>query len=303
MEIGKKFWLNGSIYDIDKEKISILTHSLHYGTGVFEGIRCFNINGKLISFRLKDHIARLFRSAEAYSIKMQYTKEQILEACRSVVKANGSLDFYIRPLIYYGAGEMGVGSAKNPVHSAIIVWTWPSYLGKGTEEKGVKCMISSWMKIPNESLPQYAKGIANYANSRLAKMEAINKGYDESILLNRNGLVTECSGENIFIVKDGKIKTPAVSVGILEGITRDSIITIAKKLKLSVTEGEITKEELLDADEAFLTGTAAGVHQISKINDKNFQIKEDSISGRLKNFYFGIISGEKTGFDIWLDRI
>ncbi len=303
MELGQKFWLNGEIADVDKDKISILTHTLHYGTGVFEGIRCFNIKGNLVAFRLKDHISRLFKSAEAYSIKMQYTQDQITEACKHVVKVNGSKDFYIRPLIYYGAGEMGVGSSKNPVDSAIVVWTWPSYLSKETEERGVKCMISSWMKIPNESLPQYAKGVANYANSRLAKLEATNNGYDESILLNKNGLVTECSGENIFMVKDGKITTPAVSVGILEGITRDSVISIAKKLGFSVTEGNITKDELLDADEAFLTGTAAGVHQISRIDDKDFQMNEASISNELKNFYFGIVSGEKTGFDSWLDKI
>lgn len=303
MEFGKKFWLNGKLLDIDTDKISILTHSLHYGMGVFEGIRCFKTNNGLISFRLKDHISRLFKSAAAYSMPLKYTEDEMLDACKLVVKSNGSQEFYIRPLIYYGAGEMGLNPLKNPLHVAIIVWMWPAYFDKEVAGKGLSCTVSPWRKIPNESLPQYAKGTANYANSGLAKLDAVKKGNDEAILLNKEGMVAECTGENLFIVKNGKIKTPPISAGILEGITRDSIITLANELKISVTEENVTKEELLDADEVFLTGTATGVNQVSKIDSKNFNVDENSISNKLREFYFSIASGKKGGFDKWLDKI
>ena len=303
MEFGSKIWLNGKILDANKTSTSLFTYSLHYSTGVFEGIRCFKAQSGLMVFRLKEHIARLFNSAKEYGIKIPYTEEQIAEACKTVVRENGYRDFYIRPIIYYGAGALGLNAPGNPVETAIMVWMWPSYLGKEGEEKGVRCTVSSWRKIPNESLPQYAKCTANYANSSLAKRQATERGYEEAILLNTRDLVAECTGENLFIVKNGNLKTPQLSAGILEGITRDSIITIAKKLNISVLETDITKEELMDADEVFLTGTAAGIKLVSEIDGRKLDVQNAKVYKKLKSFYNRVISGQEPNFDEWLEKI
>ncbi len=303
MEFGSKLWLNGQILDANKVSASLFTYSLHYSTAVFEGIRCFKAKKGLIVFRLKEHVSRLFNSAKEYNLIIPYTETQIIEACKQVVRENGSKDFYIRPLVYYGTGALGLNASGNPVETAIMVWMWPSYLGKEGKDEGVRCTVSSWRKIPNESLPQYAKCTANYANSSLAKRQAIERGYEEAILLNTKGTVAECTGENLFIVENGNLKTPPLSAGILEGITRDSIITIAKKLNIPVAETDITTEELMSADEAFLTGTAAGLKFVSEIDSRKLNVKNAQVYEKLKNFYNRVISGQESDFDEWLDKV
>ncbi|MBC7119446.1 MAG: branched-chain-amino-acid transaminase, partial [Methanobacteriaceae archaeon] len=254
-----KIWFNGQFVEWDEAKIHVLSHVVHYGSSVFEGIRCYkNREGSAI-FRLEDHVRRLFDSAKIYMIDIPYTEEEICEAVIETVKINNLKECYIRPVVFRGHKELGVNPLNCPVEVVIAAWEWGSYLGQEALEEGVDVGVSTWRRMAPNTLPNMAKAGGNYLNSQLVKIEAIKHGYDEGIMLDYNGMVSEGSGENIFIVKDGELYTPPMSSSILPGITRDSVIKLAKEMDINVKEERIPREMLYIADELFFTGTAAEI--------------------------------------------
>jgi branched-chain amino acid aminotransferase len=263
-----KIWLNGALVNWDDAKIHVLTHGLHYGTGVFEGIRCYKAASGSAIFRLGDHVQRLINSGKIYFMDLGYTKQQLEKAVIDTVRANGMDECYIRPIAYYGYGKMGVNPLPNKVSVAIAVWKWDEYLKSDGPEKGARVMVSSWTRIDTKSLPMHAKGTANYANSALARVEALKAGFDEAIMLNSAGMVVEASAENIFVVSDSTLVTPPITSGALDGITRDSIIAIAKENGINCEVRDISRDELYIADEVFLTGTAAEVKPVGEIDNR-----------------------------------
>lgn len=283
---GKKIWMDGSLVDWNKATIHILTHALHYATAVFEGIRCYKTVNGLAIFRLSDHIQRLINSGKIYFMDIKYSKEELERAVIDTINANEvGEEFYVRPIAYYGYGKMGVNPLPNKVSIAIAAWTWDEYLKKENQhkEKGVRLMVSAWMRIDGRTMPFLAKATANYANSALARVEAIRAGFDEAIMLNTNGKVIEASAENIFIVKDGLLITPPVTSGALNGITRDTVLAIAKENNIPHEIRDITRDELYIADEVFLTGTAAGIKPVSEIDSRIIaDVKDGSITNRVR---------------------
>jgi branched-chain amino acid aminotransferase len=301
-----KIWMNGSLVEWDKAQIHILTHALHYGTGVFEGIRCYHTRAGLALFRVSDHIQRLVDSGKIYFMDLGYTKLQLQRAVLDTINANKIEEYYVRPIAYYGYGKMGVNPLPNKVSVAIIAWKWDEYIKKTTTDgQGIRLTVSSWIRIDNRSMPIHAKATANYANSALARVEALNKGYDEAILLNSQGNVTEASAENIFIVKDNTLLTPPLSSGALNGITRDCILAIAKQSKISFEVRDISRDELYIADEVFLTGTAAGVKEVAEIDKRiigNGRI--GVITRRLKRIFDSVVHGNDRKFSKrWLTLV
>jgi branched-chain amino acid aminotransferase len=283
---GKKIWMDGSLVDWNKATIHILTHALHYATAVFEGIRCYKTVNGLAIFRLSDHIQRLINSGKIYFMDIKYSKEELERAVIDTINANEvGEEFYVRPIAYYGYGKMGVNPLPNKVSIAIAAWTWDEYLKKENQhkEKGIRLMVSAWMRIDGRTMPFLAKATANYANSALARVEAIRAGFDEAIMLNTNGKVIEASAENIFIVKDGLLITPPITSGALDGITRDTVLAIAKENNIPHEIRDITRDELYIADEVFLTGTAAGIKPVSEIDNRIIADgKDGSITNRVR---------------------
>ncbi|MEM3382897.1 MAG: branched-chain amino acid transaminase [Nitrososphaerales archaeon] len=297
-------WMNGKFVNWDEAKVHILTHGLHYGTGVFEGIRCYETKNGPAVFRLKDHIKRLFDSAKVFMMEIPFSIKEIVEAVKETVRVNKLKECYIRPIAFYGYKEMGLNPLNNPVDVAIICYPWGTYLGEEGLKKGVRCKISSWRRIDSCMLPPLAKLTANYANSVLAKLEALKCGYDEAILLNLNGRVAEGPGENIFIVKDRKLITPPFCAGALPGITRDSIITIAKDRGVLTTEMEILREQLFLADEVFFTGTAAEITPIREIDGRVIgNGSRGPITEMLQTEFFKTVRGENKEYLDWLDFV
>ena len=281
---GKKIWMDGSLVDWNKATIHILTHALHYATAVFEGIRCYKTVNGLAIFRLSDHIQRLINSGKIYFMDIKYSKEELERAVIDTINANeAGEESYVRPIAYYGYGKMGVNPLPNKVSIAIAAWTWDEYLKKENQykEKGVRLMVSAWMRIDGRTMPFLAKATATYANSALARVEAIRAGFDEAIMLNTNGKVIEASAENIFIVKDGLLITPPITSGALNGITRDTVLAIAKENNIPYEIRDITRDELYIADEVFLTGTAAGIKPASEIDNR---IIADGKDGSITNW-------------------
>ena len=275
--------MDGSLVDWNKATIHILTHALHYATAVFEGIRCYKTVNGLAIFRLSDHIQRLINSGKIYFMDIKYSKEELERAVIDTINANEvGEEFYVRPIAYYGYGKMGVNPLPNKVSIAIAAWTWDEYLKKENQhkEKGVRLMVSAWMRIDGRTMPFLAKATANYANSALARVEAIRAGFDEAIMLNTNGKVIEASAENIFIVKDGLLITPPITSGALNGITRDTVLAIAKENNIPHEIRDVTRDELYIADEVFLTGTAAGIKPVSEIDSR---IIADGKDGSITN--------------------
>lgn len=297
MTVGR-IWIDGSLVKWDEARIHILTHSLHYGTGVFEGIRCYKtMNGRAV-FRLPDHIQRLLDSCKIYFMDLRYSKTQLQDAVIDTISANGTEECYIRPIAYYGYGKMGVNPLPNKVSVAIAVWKWDEYIKNQTDpESGARLMVSAWTRIDAMSMPMHAKATANYANSALARVEALKAGFDEAIMLNRNGMVVEASAENIFIVKDNSLITPPVESGALNGITRDSILTLAKEYKIPYEIRDISRDELYLADELFLTGTAAEVRPVGEIDNRLIgDGKAGIITKRLKSSFETIVHGKDKKF-------
>lgn len=277
---GKKIWMDGSLVDWNKARIHVLTHALHYATAVFEGIRCYKTVNGLAIFRLSDHIQRLINSGKIYFMNIEYSKVELERAVIDTINANDvGEESYVRPIAYYGYGKMGVNPLPNKVSVAVATWKWDEYLKKDKQdiEKGVRLMVSAWMRIDGRTMPVLAKATANYANSALARVEAIRAGFDEAIMLNTDGKVIEASAENIFIVKDGLLVTPPITSGALNGITRDTVLTIAKENNIPHVIRDIIRDELYIADEVFLTGTAAGIRPVSEIDNRMIADGKDGV--------------------------
>ena len=302
-EIGK-IWMNGKLVPFKDAKVHVLTHALHYSTAVFEGIRCYNTSNGSAIFRLPEHVDRFFNSAKLYGMKIRYTKKQILDAIIRTVKASGLKECYIRPIAYYGYGTMGLTPTLNRVDVSISCWEWKMGESKAGKFSGAKCKISKWVRIDSRSQPMRAKSAANYSNAALARVEALKSGYDEAIMLNYNGKVAEGSAENIFIVKNGIIKTPPLNADILNGITRDSVIRLIKADRIKLIQKNITLKELLKADEVFMTGTAAEVKSVTKINKTSIgNGKVGKITKTLQKSFIDIVMGNDDRFTSWLRYI
>ena len=296
-----KIWMNGKLIPFKDAKVHVLTHALHYSTAIFEGIRCYNTpNGSAI-FRLPEHVDRFFNSAKMYGMKIRYSKKQISNAIIKTVKTSGLKECYIRPLAYYGYGTMGLTPTLNKVDVSIACWKWKMGESKAGKFSGAKCKISKWIRIDSKSQPMQSKSAANYSNAALARVEALKNGYDEAIMLNNKGNVAEGSAENIFVVKNGIIKTPPLDADILNGITRDSVIQLIKKERMKLVEKNITVNELLKADEVFMTGTAAEVKSVTKI-DKNAigNGGVGEITKELQKSFMNIVMGKDKRFVRWL---
>jgi branched-chain amino acid aminotransferase len=303
MQESTWIWMNGELVKWKDAKIHFLTHALHYGTGIFEGIRCFRTSKGPAIFRLHEHVARMFESAKIYLMNIPYTSDDVVEATKATVAANKLEECYIRPLAYYSYGEMGLNPLPNKVSLGIASWRWDNYLGEKAEQEGVKCQVSSWRRVNSSTMPPQAKSTANYANASLAKIEALKAGYDESIMLNTDGMVSEASAENVFRVKDGIVSTPPASAGVLRGITRDTIIRIVPEMGVEFRRTDISREELYTSDELFLTGTAAGVTPVREVDGRKIGSEEWPITQRLRKAYDDIVHGKNQKYAKWLTPV
>ncbi|MGI0004031.1 MAG: branched-chain amino acid transaminase [Candidatus Nitrosotenuis sp.] len=302
-EVGK-IWMNGKLVPFKDAKVHVLTHALHYSTAIFEGIRCYNTPKGSAIFRLPEHVDRFFRSAKMYSMKMQFTKEQITKGIIKTVKASTLKECYIRPLAYYGYGVMGLTPTPNKVDVAIACWEWKMGESKAGKVTGARCKISSWLRIDSRSQPMQAKAASNYANAILARVEALNNGYDEAIMLNYHGKITEGSAENIFVVKNGEIFTPPLTSGILQGITRDSVIDIIRADGGTLVEKALDRDDLYSADEIFMTGTAAEVKSVTQVNDVIIgNGKVGQTTKLLQRSFMDVVMGKDDRFSHWLKYI
>ncbi|HUQ39559.1 MAG TPA: branched-chain amino acid transaminase [Acidimicrobiales bacterium] len=302
LEKVDKIWMDGELVDWDKATVHVLTHTLHYGSGVFEGIRAYETSEGPAVFRLTDHIVRLFESAKVFMIDVPFSVEQLVEGTKDTVRASKLDACYIRPLVYLGYGEMGLNPLPCPVNVSIAVWPWGTYLGDEGIKHGVRCMISSWQRHHPNAVPPAAKGTGMYVNSSMAKVQALKAGYDEAILMNPAGNVAECTGENLFIVRKGKVITPPTSAGALEGITRDSIMTIVRDLGYELVEADVLRSDLYLAEEAFLTGTAAEVVPIRSIDDREIG-EPGPITRKVQETYMATVRGQVDRYKDWVEHV
>jgi branched-chain amino acid aminotransferase len=299
-----KIWMDGKLIPWEEANVHILTHSLHYGLAVFEGIRCYLCqDGKSAVFRLREHVDRLFDSAQIGDIKIPYSKKEISEACKETLRVNQLKEGYIRPIVFIGEGVMGVYPGDNPIQVAIITWSWGAYLGEGALEKGIRVKVSSYTRHHVNVMMTKAKICGNYVNSVLAKREVMKMGYDEALMLDTEGYVSEASGENIFMVKNGVLKTTPLT-SILPGITRDSVIQIAKAKKITILEERFTRDELYTAQEAFFTGTAAELTPIREVDDRIIgDGKPGLMTKELQATFFNIVKGKNLEYKEWLNYL
>lgn len=297
-----KIWMDGELVDWADAKVHVLTHGLHYGSGVFEGIRAYETDRGPGVFRLTDHIKRLFASAKIIQMDIPYTVEQLVMATKELIRVNGVKSCYIRPLAYLGYGEMGLNPLPCPVSVAIAVWPWGTYLGDEGVRNGITAKISSWQRHDHNSMPPVAKATALYLNSSLAKVEALKAGYEEAILLNPQGLVAEGTGENIFVVQDGELVTPPASAGALKGLTRDAIMTMARDLGLVVREADLARADLYVAEEVFCTGTAAEVVPIRSVDDREIG-EPGPITRKLQELFSDAVHGRASQYEHWVEHV
>jgi branched-chain amino acid aminotransferase len=298
----KKIWMDGELVDWDNANTHILTHSIHYGWAVFEGIRAYETPNGPGVFRLTDHMKRLYRSAKIYCMEPDITVEESVQAVKDLIAANEISTCYIRPLVYLGYGEIGLNPLPSEVRMAIACWPWGAYLGEEAFETGVRAMISSWRRLDNNTIPPQAKACGQYLNSSLAKVEAVKGGYDEAILLNSHGYVSDGTGENVFVVRDGVIYTPGPHAGCLGGITRDSIIVVARDLGYEVREVDMVRTDLYLADEAFFTGTAAEVVPIREVDDRVIG-PAGPITRRLMEAFHNVVRGQDDHYKDWVELV
>ena len=296
----KKIWLDGKLVPWDEARIHVLTHGLHYGYTIFEGIRCHRTDRGPAIFRLDEHLDRFLNSAKIYRMRLPFDRATLHQACTDLVRANDVEEAYLRPVAFSGYGEMGLDPTKCPVQVAIALWPWGAYLGSEGVEKGVRATISSWVRNDARSLPPQAKCAANYANSALAKMEATAAGYEEAILLNSEGKVAEGPGENIFRVRDRVLSTPPASSGILRGITRDSVIELAREQGIAFQRTDFTREELFTADELFYSGTAAGITPIREVDGRPIGEGKYPVTRELQGLYEAALRGRDPRHTSWL---
>ncbi len=296
----EKIWMNGDLVDWDKAQVHVLTHGLHYGSGVFEGIRAYETADGPAIFRLTEHIERLFNSAKIIGMTIPYTVQEIIDACKQTVASTGLGSCYIRPLAYLGYGEMGLNTLPCTTDVAIACWPWGAYLGDDAVAKGVRLKTSSWTRHDHNTMPPAAKTTGNYVNSSLAKVEAIKAGYDEAVMLAPNGLVAECSGENIFVARHGKLITPPLSAGALEGITQSTVLTIARDLGFEAVVDNIARTDLYIAEEAFVCGTAAEVSSVNSVDDREIPCPGPMTSA-IAETYHKVIRGEVEQYRSWCE--
>ncbi|MFA5125818.1 MAG: branched-chain amino acid transaminase [archaeon] len=303
MEETKLIWMNNKMTPWHECKTHFLTHTAHYGSGVFEGVRCYNTEKGPAIFRLDEHIQRLFYSASVFGIKIPYTEKELIEACIKVIKENELKSGYIRPLVFYGYGKMGLDTIGAKIEVGIAAWPWEAYLGKEGIEKGVSVKISPFIRPSRDVMPTNAKVTGNYANSIMAKMDALNTGFKDAILLDKNKNVAECSAENFFMVKKKVLITPSTE-NCLEGITRKSVIEIAKDLGVKVDERIIPSKELFKAEEAFMTGTAAEISPITSIDGKAIGLgKPGKITQKIQKKFYDAVSGKEKKYLKWLTYV
>jgi branched-chain amino acid aminotransferase len=298
---AKKIWMNGELVDWADAKVHVGVHALHYGTGVFEGIRCYETPEGPAVFRLGDHMRRLHDSARLLGMEIPYSVEELCEATRELVRANGLPSCYIRPLAFYGYDELSVSPSQNPVETVIMSWPWGAYLGEGSHENGITAKISSWKRVGPNVIPHAAKATGIYLNSMLATMEAHRGGYEEAILLTDEGTVADGPGETVFVVKHGVIRTPPLSTSILPGITRDSVIAIAHDLGYVVEETSLIRTDLYLADEVFMTGTAAEVTPVRAVDD--VEIGVGPVTHELHGAYRAAVTGLDERWAEWLQHV
>ncbi|HWC85483.1 MAG TPA: branched-chain amino acid transaminase [Solirubrobacteraceae bacterium] len=304
MDTVDLIWQNGELVAWEDAKVHVLTHGLHYGTGVFEGLRVYETERGPAIFRHRDHLARLFKSAELYYMPIPYTAEELRQATHDLIAANGLSECYIRPIAFRGYGQLGLYPLDCPVEVVIAAWPWGAYLGEEGKKQGIRAKVSSWRRISHDSLIPHAKASGQYLNSVLAKVEASKAGYQEAILLDSRGFVCEGSGENIYIVRDGEILTPPQTAAILDGINRKSIIHIARDLGYSVLERDLARAELYLADEVFLTGTAAELCPVREIDDHAIGGGEPGpITAELGRVFDDALHGRDPRYLDWLDVV
>lgn len=303
LEATEKIWMNGKFVKWDDAKVHVLTHTLHYGTGVFEGIRCYKTDSGPAVFRLQEHVGRLFDSTHILQMEMPFTRQAVAEAILETIRVNKIEACYIRPIAFLGYGAMGIFPKENPVQVSIAVWPWGSYLGEEGLKNGIRVKISSFNRPHVNATMVRSKTTANYANSLLAKREALKDGYDEAMLLDTDGYVAEGSGENVFMVRKGVIKTPPLT-SILEGITRDTIMQLAAERGMRLVEERFTRDELYVADEAFFTGTAAEITPIREVDNRSIgEGKPGPVTKELQSAFFDIVHGRDSRHADWLTYV
>jgi branched-chain amino acid aminotransferase len=294
--------MNGQLVDWDDAKIHVLTHTLHYGMGVFEGIRAYETPKGPAVFRLTEHIERLHNSAKILGMDMPYSVDVLVQATKEVVKASGLPSAYIRPIAYYGYGEMGLNTLPCSVDVAIACWPWGAYLGEDALTKGISTKISSWTRHDHNTMPPAAKTTGNYVNSSLAKVEALKGGYDEAIMLNPQGFVSECTGENIFVARDGVFITPPIAAGALEGITQDSVMKIGRDLGYEFRVDYLTRSDLYVSEEIFLCGTAAEVSAVNAVDDRPI-VCPGPMTSAIAAEYGRVVRGHVPRYEDWLEYV
>jgi branched-chain amino acid aminotransferase len=302
MQEAARIWMNGALVDWADARVHVLSHGLHYGTSVFEGIRAYETDDGPAVFRLDDHLARLERSAAMYYMPLPYSREELRAAVHAVVSTNELQSCYIRPIAFRGYGTMGLFPLEAPVDVAIAAWEWGAYLGEEGLQHGIRAKVASWRRIGNNTIPAHAKAGGQYLNSILAKVESHKSGYAEAILLNENGFVADGSGENIFLVRDRGLVTPPLAASILEGITRSTVIDLAREEGIAVVERDVARSELYNADEVFVTGTAAEICPLNEIDDHPIG-PPGPITKRLQERFFAITEGREPRHAHWLDRV
>ena len=301
MQATEKIWMNGELIDWDDAKIHVGAHGLHYGTGVFEGIRCYDTPQGPAVFRLTDHLERFANSAKLLYMQLPFSPDELRDVCKDLICTNGLPSCYLRPLAFYGYGELGVAARDNPVEVVIMSWPWGTYLGDDGLQNGIRAKVSSWQRIGPNVIPHVAKATGVYLNSMLAVTEANNAGYEEAIMLTQDGYVADGSGENIFVVRDGVIATPDLSAGILPGITRDTIIQIAQDLGHTVVEKNLIRSDLHLADELFMCGTAAEVTPICAVDD--IEIGVGPVTKEIQKAYLDTVNGVNDRWAQWRDPV
>ncbi len=302
MEATEHIWMDGELVAWDEAQVHVLTHGLHYGTGAFEGIRAYETTKGAAIFRLTDHMERLVRSAKAIGIPIEYSVDELVKVSKEVLTVNGLTSGYLRPIVFFGTGSMGLNPAGANVHVVIAAWEWGAYLGKEGLEKGIRVAVSSWRRIGHDSFMPNAKVTGGYVNSVLAKTAAVRAGYDEAILLNAEGLVAEGSGENLFVVRDGVVFVPPTSAGALDGITQDSVRTLLTDGGYDVREAAITRTDLYYADELFFTGTAAEVTPIREVDDKPVGTgKPGPVTRFAQKAFMDAVTGRNERHSDWLE--
>lgn len=304
MDKGKYIWMDGELVAWDEARVHVLTHTLHYGMGVFEGIRCYKgKDGRSAVVRLREHAQRLWQSSRILGIESPYDIDQIEQACLDTVRANEFEECYIRPLIFIGAGEMGLAATTNPMHLSVAVWPWGSYLGDDGLNNGIRVCTSSFQRYHVNTLMTKSKAVGHYVNSILASMEARHGGYDEALMLDVDGYAAEGCGENLFIVRKGRVKTPPIAT-VLEGVTRDCAITLLESAGYAVIEERFTRDEVYIADEAFFTGTAAEITPIRSLDDRVIaEGKPGAVTRQVQQEYFAAIRGESSQYSAWLTYV